>query len=350
MNKGSSHGDGKLFLHPMASPVNITGDINIHTLNFKDFGISLTKLATAENISQLPAQSDEMLSKWVDPIRQTLKAIEGRVAVSIDHITLDKTQGNMEITTLFGQGKAELVRSKMQGDHGGKADISGALDLSDNNLMAVSAQVTGKDIYYHYDHPSVKKISGHMDLDVDLTTAALPKENELLKALRGNVSFKSHPEFGEFMLFDLWGGGIIQTLAQSVGAIEKSKINCAAGLLTFDDGELKINPVLIDSTRVRVNASLAANLISGEIEGYAKPVPKDPALLRNWLPMTVSGTLTNPSVKPQEGAAVVTAARWFYALPAFVLDLATVDHMAKDGRADCEKVFQYRTQSVGHAN
>lgn len=350
VNKGQSRGEANVVIQPLTSPISVTADIHLQQLHLEDFGINLDNLANTDNLAKIPGEADKLLAVWVAPIRQALHNTQGQVRLSVDKLSLDKMGGNMQLGMQFGQGKAEILPSKIQGDRGGFVDFSSSFDLSDDQLMAITTQATGKDIYYHYDHPALKKISGYLNTDIDLNTIATPTEGELLKALQGNISFMSQPEFGEFMLFDLWGGGFIQTLAQSVGAIEKSKINCSAGLLTFNDGQLKINPVIIDSTRVRVNASLAANLINGEIEGYAKPEPKDPALLRNWLPMIVSGTLTEPFVRPQEGAGVVTAARWLYAIPAYVLDLATVDEMAEDGRPDCEKVFRYRTQPAATAN
>lgn len=346
IKKGQSLGEADFVVVPFAEPTSVSGDIRLKTLYLEDFGISMAKLTSTDNIAKIPGKVDDLLATWIAPARQLLQRTQGQVRLSIDEINLDKMQASMKIASQFGHGKVDILPSKIYGVRGGTINFSAALDLSDEHLMAISTRARGKDIYYHYDHPTIKKISGHLNTDVDLNTKAAPKETELLSALRGNISFMSQPEFGEFMLFDLWGGGFIQTLAQSVGAIEKSKINCSAGLLTFADGLLKINPVIIDSTRVRVNATLAANLTNGEIEGYAKPEPKDPALLRNWLPMVVSGTLAEPFVKPQKGAGIVTAARWLYAIPAYVVDLATVHHMAEDGLPDCRKIFEYQTQAT----
>ncbi len=357
---GLSEGNGTLRLATGGKTATVDADLRMGVLYLADFGVTLMPPETqppAAAVDALPAKAPLVAAPsvveaetWLRPLRALFRKLDGRLNLVIDRWHLHDMQGPARLQANLQDSRLELALTDLQGSRGiqdGTASGTLVVNLSHPREVDLALGLRVSNGHYHLAREAAGEVSGTLDLDLALATRGVPGEGALARALNGQLRFMAVPDRGEFLLLDYWGGGLLQALAQSVGAMESSRINCAAGRMTIVNGRLTALPLILDGTRVRVNASLEVGFPGGTLIGHAAPLPKQPKLFRAWLPVSIGGTLAAPTVAADSGAGVVTAARLLLAAPALVTDILMIDEMPENGLPDCEALFAAPNSTPG---
>jgi uncharacterized protein involved in outer membrane biogenesis len=155
---------------------------------------------------------------------------------------------------------------------------------------------------------------GEWGVDLDLTTRGASSD-EWASNLSGHLYFADYPADLDATIFDLWGGGLVNSLLPVVQIGAESRVNCTVARFRVENGVLTPEPLIIDSTRSRVDGKGSIDLPGNSIELKLKPRPKQRNLINLATPITVSGPLKNPEVKISRGGLAVTFFRlslWVY--------------------------------------
>ena len=275
---GLSEGNGTLRLATGGKTATVDADLRMGVLYLADFGVTLMPPETqppAAAVDALPAKAPLVAAPsvveaetWLRPLRALFRKLDGRLNLVIDRWHLHDMQGPARLQANLQDSRLELALTDLQGSRGiqdGTASGTLVVNLSHPREVDLALGLRVSNGHYHLAREVAGEVSGTLDLDLALATRGVPGEGALARALNGQLRFMAVPDRGEFLLLDYWGGGLLQALAQSVGAMESSRINCAAGRMTIVNGRLTALPLILDGTRVRVNASLEVGFPGGTL-------------------------------------------------------------------------------------
>ena len=160
--------------------------------------------------------------------------------------------------------------------------------------------------------PGISKGSWSLDLDLSSRGSSL---RELEANLSGHLDFADYPADANATMFDLWGGGLLNSLLPVFQLGAESRINCAVAKFQVENGILTPDLLIIDSTRSRIRGKGTIDLPGDEIRLRLKPRPKQRSLINLATPVDIRGPLTDPNVQISTGGMAVTFFRlslWVY--------------------------------------
>lgn len=155
---------------------------------------------------------------------------------------------------------------------------------------------------------------GSWGVDLDLSTRGSDLQ-ELMSNLSGHLFFADYPIDMKTTMFDLWGGGLINSLLPVFQLGSESRLNCTVAKFKIDQGIFTPNSLIIDSTRTRVRGKGFLDLPGNEIRLTLKPRPKQRNLINLSTPVKIRGPLLEPDVQISKGGLALTFFRlslWAY--------------------------------------
>ena len=139
--------------------------------------------------------------------------------------------------------------------------------------------------------------------------------NELSANLSGHLYYVDYPNDMNATLFDLWGGGLVNSLLPVFQLGTESRVNCSIAKFQVDRGIFTPEVLIIDTTRSRVTGKGTIDLPLQAIDLRLKPRPKQRSLINLSMPVKIQGTLADPEVQISRSGAALTFFRlslWVY--------------------------------------
>ncbi len=147
-------------------------------------------------------------------------------------------------------------------------------------------------------------MGGIINLDVDLKSAA-NSFDMLMANGNGYFDFSGRLENLEAGIIDLWAVNLIAAIATSKDD-QASKINCVVGRWTMQDGILKPDVFLIDTTKIRICGKGRVDFKKEQIDLKMAPAAKKPEFFSLATPMQVNGKFADFGVGVQPGGLAGT--------------------------------------------
>jgi uncharacterized protein involved in outer membrane biogenesis len=151
-------------------------------------------------------------------------------------------------------------------------------------------------------------MGGVINLDVDLKSSA-KSFDDLLANGNGYFDFSARPVNLRAGIVDLWAVNVIAAIA-SKGEKEASKINCLVGRWSMEEGLLKPEAFVIDTSKIRICGKGQVNFKTEQIDLKVAPTPKRPEFFSLATPLEVKGKFSDFGVGVQTGGLFGTSIRF----------------------------------------
>jgi len=121
--------------------------------------------------------------------------------------------------------------------------------------------------------------------------------SEVLERAQGELEWVDGPLQLATRYIDLWAADLITTALTTAWQEQPvTNLNCVVGYFDLEEGILKSDNILIDSTRVTVAGLGKLNLMDERLDLVLTPRPKDPSLFSLAHTVRITGPLSNPDV------------------------------------------------------
>lgn len=232
---------------------------------------------------------------------------------------------------------------------GGTIDIAGALqpehDKIDAELMMVIKRFDYGILARRTKPDSTLK--GSLNLSLDLNSQA-GNPMQLKENVNGQFRIGIVPEEYEAKTLDLWAINIITAALPALLKGNKSVVNCLAGNFTLEDGIIRPDVFVIDTSKIRVRGAGMVNFKTDEINFHLKPTPKSAQFFSLATPISVSGTILKPHIDVPTANIIGTIFRQAFSVVTVPLQWLFTDNLEVDGTKVCSAAMQWVDEnSVG---
>ena len=121
--------------------------------------------------------------------------------------------------------------------------------------------------------------------------------NEMLDRANGKFEWVNGPLELSTKYLDLWAADFITTaFSMALKPEPVSMLNCSVGYFDIDEGQMKTESILIDTTRLTIAGVGTLNLANERMDVILTPRPKDPSLISLAHTVRFTGLLSDPEV------------------------------------------------------
>jgi uncharacterized protein involved in outer membrane biogenesis len=300
---GSSQLDGHGKLDTKVTPPRLDIELAAPAIQIDDFRFgawspekSPLAVEQVNRDSKPGAKAQKLLS------RQVLQRQNAYLAVRVEQVLFGSDAlGNGKLEAKLENGHAE-IGPVVVNTPGGAAMFRLNYEPDDTDV-AFNLRAEAKHFDYGILARRIDKQSemrGILDLDIDVSARA-KQFSELMRYGKGHIDFAVWPENMKSGLLDVWAVNVLMALLPAVDSSHESKVNCAIGQFTLQDGILSHKRILVDTTRMRVFGKGNANFNTEQLQFRMKPRSKTPQFLSFAIPVGVSGSFEDFSVGVKAG-------------------------------------------------
>jgi hypothetical protein len=305
---GSSQLDGHGKLDTKVTPPRLDIDLAAPTIQIDDFRFGAWSpeksppAAEQNNQANRPgAQAQQLLS------RKVLQRQNAYLAVRVEQVLAgNDVLGNGKLDAKLENGHAE-IGPVVVNTPGGSAMFH--LNYEPNETdVAFNLRAEAKHFDYGILARRIDKQSemrGIFDMDIEVSARA-KQLSELMRYGKGHIDFAVWPENMKSGLLDIWAVNVLMALLPAVDSTHESKVNCAIGQFTLQDGKLSHKRILVDTTRMRAFGKGNADFNTEQLQFRIKPRAKTPQFLSFAIPVEVSGSFDDFNVGVRAGDVLET--------------------------------------------
>jgi uncharacterized protein involved in outer membrane biogenesis len=152
------------------------------------------------------------------------------------------------------------------------------------------------------------EMGGRINLDVDLKSSADSFEKFMAKS-SGYIDFSGRLENLKAGVIDLWAVNLIAAVVSKEDE-NGSKINCVIGRWTMQNGLLKPDIFLIDTSKIRICGKGQVDFRKEHIDLKLAPTPKKPEYFSLATPIEIDGKFSEFDPDIQAGGLIGTTVRF----------------------------------------
>ncbi len=178
--------------------------------------------------------------------------------------------------------------------------------------------------------PSLDSIMAHANGQIDLAVWPENLRSGGFDRLSVNVFFTVLPFLDAFTALPFLGPGA------------ESQVNCFIGRFDMKDGVLVHDAIVIDTTRVRALGAGSADFRTEEIAFRFRPRAKGVTFFSLQTPLSVSGTMTDFTVRASPGDVFEAVARFFAEVIVVPLEILFRGPLPRDGADVCTDPLRVR--------
>jgi len=266
------------------------------------------KSADRDAISKKATQASDQVQSMLSPA--TLRKMNATLTVDVERVMSGKDQmGNGSLRARLHDGRAEIGPVKIAVP-GGAAKWSLSYEPTDKDVQA-DLKIDIDNFEYGILARRIKPESdmkGKVTVHVDVAARA-PRLSEILKTGKGSIEFAVWPENLKSGVFDMWAVNVLVALLPTIDSNNASKVNCAIGRFTLDQGKLQQKSLTIDTSEMRVTGNASVNFIDEKLSIRMQPQAKTSQFLSLSIPIEVKGQFDKFSVGPNAGDVLETVVR-----------------------------------------
>ena len=180
--------------------------------------------------------------------------------------------------------------------------------------------------------------AGRINLDMALRSNS-PTLTETMANASGHVDFAVWPDDVDAGEFDLWAVNLLTVLLPVLDSTEDSQINCAIGRFRVEDGIMRPEAILIDSTNIQATGDGEVNFKTETVDLQLTSQAKQPQMFSAAPPVEVEGHFDDfgvgisaanlmGSVVRMAASPVMVPFQWVFSTPP-----------AADGEAACTEAW-----------
>ncbi len=346
---GSSALTGALDLDTTGAKPRLTASFTAPSVQLDDFrdpdrGEADAKVAEAETSSETAeaeagtvSETDESGRKLLSP--EVLGSLDGTLAVSVEQVSSGQDalgSGVLKAELKDGRFAVEPLTLEVPG---GKVDIGFAVEPSESDV-ALEARAAIDRLDYGLLARRIDPESdtgGRISVDVDLKTRG-KSLSEIMGGANGHINFAVWPKDLEAGIFDLWAVNLFTAIMPSLDS-EASVVNCLVARFTLEDGIMRPDALLIDSSRIQASGDGKIDFVNNTIDFGASPRSKRPQLFSAQTPIAVKGRLEDFQVGLPRGALAGTVVRMITSPVVVPFQWVFTSNEPPDGKIACAKAW-----------
>lgn len=347
---GGSTLSGKLDLNTLERPPRLTAELAARTVQLDDFATGdwsamqgqAAGEGRGEDDTQSLGESGAVSRGLLSP--EIMRSLNARIDVKVQSVQSgDDWLGNGKLTLVLEDGGFAVDPLALH-IPGGSVDMGfslrpGARDLA----LEAHAKIDQLDYGILARRIDPKSDTGGIiSLDVDLETKG-PDLKHLMEHSNGHIDFALLPNDLNAGVFDLWAVNLFVALMPSLDNDAKSKVNCVVARFRIDDGIMRPNTLLIDSSRVQASGDGVVDFKAETIDFNAKPKPKRPQMFSAKTPVQIRGKFSDFKMGLPPGALVGTVFRIVSSPVVVPFQWVFTDKEPADGRIACKRAWQGRS-------
>ena len=300
---GSSRLNGHGKLDTQAVPPRLDIELAAPTIQIDDFRFGAWSPEKSPPAATQDAQAGKSTTQAQQLLsRRVLQRQNAYLAVRVEQVLSgNDALGNGKLEARLENGHAE-IGPVVVNTPGGSAMFRLNYEPNDTDV-AFNLRAEAKHVDYGILARRIDKQSemrGIFDMDIEVSARA-KQLSELMRYGKGHIDFAVWPENMKSGLLDVWAVNVLMALLPAVDSTHESKVNCAIGQFTLQDGKLSHKRILVDTSRMRAFGKGNADFATEKLQFYIKPRSKTPQFLSFAIPVEVSGSFDDFSVGVQAG-------------------------------------------------
>ena len=176
-------------------------------------------------------------------------------------------------------------------------------------------------------------LQGLFDLSFDLKAQA-PLE-QLMQRGSGRLDVSVWPVNLKAGVFDLWAVNLFAALLPTLDPSKASRVNCAVARFSLNEGRLREETLVVDTTRLRAGGTVRVDFHDESIAVRLQPRAKQAQFFSLPVPVEVGGRLTDPKIGVSPGSALGAAAGFIGSLVTTPIRRMTEQPLPADGSDIC---------------
>jgi uncharacterized protein involved in outer membrane biogenesis len=189
-------------------------------------------------------------------------------------------------------------------------------------------------------------IGGILNVDFDLKS---PAKNlaDFLANETGYIDFSVYPENWRSGAIDFW---IVNLIAEIAANADKdlSRIECLIGKWSLQDGVLKPDIFVVDTSHIRICGKGTVDFNTNELDLKVTTAPKKPEYLRISAPLGVHGTFSDIKLGLASMGLTETGMKFLISPLSSSLQIMLKDSIPEDGSDVCGMVLGPENRSTFH--
>ena len=166
--------------------------------------------------------------------------------------------------------------------------------------------------------------------------------NNIMAGATGYIDFSIQPEQLSSGVVDLWAVNFFLYLVPYLTPKNEPVINCAAARFNVEDGILRHEDLLIDTSRIQVKGKVGVDFNKNWIDAIFRPKPKRPQFLSLATPIKISGKLSKFKTGVPPAGVLGTVFRNITSYVTVPIQWIFMQKVPKDGTAHCIQLFEGR--------
>ena len=288
--------------------------LNLDDFDFAGWSLGLETAATPQDAAQQPdneatgESTGEFVAKILSP--GILTRFDARLQLTAEQVVSEQDQlGDGQLVLQLEDGRISVDPLKLQ-TPGGSLFISLSLkpgsENSDAHLRVLVENLDIGALARRLDPDTA--LGSNINVDIDLTTAANDL-HELLAHGNGYFDFSAHPENLRAGIIDMWAVNLIAAIATETDE-NQSQIRCLMGRWSMQNGILKPDIVVLDTSRMRICVAGNVDFSSRRFDLTARPTAKRSEFFSLATPVGVQGSFSDFDMGAVPGGIAGTALKF----------------------------------------
>jgi hypothetical protein len=340
---GNSVFKASVNLNTKARPPELLLDIRAERIQLGDINRELIFSAKNKDATQSPpAEDTEKPKRFTD--QAILDSFNARISVEAEAVFSGNDylgKGSMHI--LQKDGAITVSPIQISSPHG-MVDAAFSIEPFENDrLYGITIDISELDYgtVSRWFRPETDQ-GGTLSLRASLETRVRPNEDIMANA-NGYIDFFVQPVNFTAGVIDLWAVNLISYVIPIFTPAKESRLHCIAGRLTVQDGKMKHEEILFDTSKIQVKGTLDVDFEKKWIESKLRPIPKRPQFYSLATPVNVSGRLEDLKVGVARGGIIGTIIRVATSYIVVPVQWIIFNKVPQDGTEQCIQVFNDRS-------
>ncbi|MGD9286773.1 MAG: AsmA family protein [Desulfobacterales bacterium] len=242
---------------------------------------------------------------------EVMQSMDARLAVNVNEVLSGQDSlgsGTVMVTLKNGRFAVDPLRLEIPG---GAVDMSFAYKPTGKAVLAEAfANIDKFDFGVLARRAKADtKMKGLLSLDLKLKSQSLRLDTVMQNA-DGHINFGIWPEDLESGIIDLWAVNLFTAILPQVDKEKTSRVNCIIGNYKLDDGLLREDRMIIDTTRMRVKGEARVDFKKEDVYLYLKSSGKKPEFFSLATPIEVRGKISDFKIGVAPGGLFGTTIRF----------------------------------------
>ena len=277
----------------------------------------------------------------------TLNALNAELKIEVDEVLSGKDKlGEGQLHLMLEDGSLSLnpLRVALPG---GEIYVNGHLTPQEEGFrIGLNADVD------HFDYGVLARrispetdMKGTVSFHMDINTLAQTPDDLFHHAL-GDFGFAVWPQDFEAGIIDLWAVGLLSAVLPRIGPSDPSQLNCMVGTFQLEDGQMKNNVLMLDTSQMQVAGNTQVNFTDEKINLVLVPRAKEAQIFGLSLPIMITGGFNDFGFGIPSGELIVTTLRFITSPVIAPVSWLFAQPLQEDGSAMCQQFYDQSRSPV----